>query len=114
MTPEGKVKAKVKALLLEYKERYGMWEYWPVPSGFGRRTVDVLGLFLGYFFAIEVKRPGKKPTALQARELELIAQSGGTTFEISDEAGVKRLEDWLDAMVTNELDPDDDTRQPQA
>lgn len=94
MTPEGKVKQKVKKVL----KQYSVWDYWPVPSGFGRRTVDVLGLYYGHFFAIEVKRPGKEPTELQARELEDIARKGGVTFVIDGDEGVGRLNDWLEQM----------------
>jgi hypothetical protein len=106
MTPEGKVKAKIKKLL----KQYPLWDYWPVPSGFGRRTVDALGLYCGHFFAIEAKRPGKDPTALQARELEDIAAKGGTTFVIDDDEGVQALAEWLEGIrVTN----DDGPRQPK-
>ena len=47
---------------------------------------------------IEVKRPGKEPTELQARELEDIARKGGVTFVIDGGEGVGRLNDWLEQM----------------
>ena len=81
MTPEGKVKKAVRELLNRYK---GLYQYWPVPSGYGRATVDVLGCYQGHFFAIEVKAPGKLPTARQRTVLDEIVQSGGTIFVIDD------------------------------
>ncbi len=94
MTPEGKVKAKIRKIL----KRFGCWHYWPVPSGFGRRTVDVLGLYKGHAFAIEAKAPGKEPTDLQYKELREITNQGGEPFIISDDEGLKDLEIWLESI----------------
>lgn len=49
---------------------------------------DLLVCAEGQFVAIEVKRPGEKPTALQRAQLEKIACSGGTSAVVTscDEA----------------------------
>lgn len=41
---------------------------------------DILACVKGRFVAIEVKRPGKKPTALQSIFIEAINQIGGIAF----------------------------------
>ena len=43
MTPEGKVKVKVKNLL----NAYGAYHFWPVQTGMGARTLDCLGCHNG-------------------------------------------------------------------
>jgi hypothetical protein len=93
LTPESKVKAKLRRLL----NGYHCWTYWPVPGGYGRRTVDVLGLYRGHFFAVEAKRPGKGATVLQDNEMEAIREAGGTTFLVNDDASLKQLENWLES-----------------
>ena len=63
-TPEHKIKQQIKAIL----DKYGDDIYWymPVPTGYGKRTLDFLGCAWGIFFAIEAKRSGKaRLTALQ-------------------------------------------------
>jgi hypothetical protein len=92
MTPEGKVKAKIRKVLNEA----GCWHYWPVPGGYGRRTVDVLVLHRGHFAVIEAKREGKVPTRLQDLELAAVEERGGKTFAINSDEGVKELQRWLE------------------
>ena len=38
---------------------------------------DLIGCHRGQFFAFEVKRPGGKPTAMQAHILDMIQRAGG-------------------------------------
>ena len=97
MTPEGKVKKKIKLLLDSYSGR--IYYYMPVPSGYGRRTVDYLGCAKGIFFAIEAKKPGGKPTALQEGTLEDIRRTGGMVFVVDGDEGVAALKRWLDAVM---------------
>jgi Holliday junction resolvase len=40
-------------------------------------VADLLACYQGYFVAIEVKRPGEHPTAIQARFLDSIREAGG-------------------------------------
>lgn len=47
---------------------------------------DVMGCFLGSFFAIELKRPGEKPRPLQDYVMNSIKKAGGqVTWETSVE-----------------------------
>jgi len=102
MTPEGKVKLAVKKLLSAYQP----YTFWPVQTGFGGRTLDCLGMYKSYGFAIETKRPGKTLTPLQqvaARDIE--EQGGAPVFIIGETAcevdgkitysGMDALEVWL-------------------
>ena len=82
MTPEGKVKKKVKALL----DERGVYYFMPATGGFGRSGVpDIVGCLNGVFFAIECKAGKGKTTALQERELNLIRSAGGVSFVVNEE-----------------------------
>jgi Holliday junction resolvase len=90
-TPEGKVKAKVRALL----KKHGVYHFMPATGGYGRSGVpDIIGCYNGCFFAIECKAGSNKPTALQLRELDNIAKAGGDIF-IINETNVDQLESFL-------------------
>jgi hypothetical protein len=98
-TPEGRTKSKISKILKEFdKEDDPLWSYMPVPGGWGRRTVDYLCLYRAVFFAIEAKAPGKKPTKLQADELEKIHKSGGKCFFFDDPEAVEGLREWLEEV----------------
>lgn len=103
-TPEGRVKAKLRRLLSNYT---GLYAYWPVPSGYGRTSVDVLGCYRGSFFAVETKPEGKKPTLRQTGELQAMERSMGKTFVIigMDSPVFEELEEWLDQLTADV--PDD-------
>lgn len=92
-----------------------MYTYWPVPSGYGRATVDVIGCYRGQFFAIEVKAEGKKPTLRQTGELQSIGRAMGKTFVIAGESGLEELKEWLDIVTGVMRDdpylPPDQTRR---
>lgn len=91
MTPEGRVKKKIKAVLDKYDTR--IYYYMPVPAGYGKPTIDYLGCFNGYFFGIEAKRLRKEPTSRQELTLDDIAAAGGKTFVIDGDT--TELETWL-------------------
>jgi hypothetical protein len=74
MTPEGRVKAKVRELLKEI----GAYQYWPVPYGMGSAGVDVYACYKGRFYAIECKREkGGRLTGRQRSVLDDVVASGG-------------------------------------
>ena len=54
---------------------------WLVKTHTGRHqangTPDVLACYRGYFLAVEVKRPGGKPTKIQRHTIGLIVEAGG-------------------------------------
>lgn len=80
MTPEGKVKADVKAWL---KQR-GAYFFMPVQTGLGSTTLDLLVCLSGRFVAIETKAPGKKPTARQEIIIASIRSAGGVAIVVHD------------------------------
>ena len=96
MTPEGRVKKRVKYVLAEADRMLGrVYSNWPVPAGYGKPMLDCVGCFKGRFFAIETKAPGKKPTPLQRLTAEQMGAAGATVFIIEDEQGVEELWAWL-------------------
>src|SRR4029077_11607362 len=96
-TPESRAKAKVREVLSRYPS---MYTYWPVPSGFGRTNIDVIGCYRGRFFGIEVKAEGKKPTLKQDREMQSMAHAMGKTFVIAgtSDPALDTLVNWLDEL----------------
>ena len=90
MTPEGKVKKKIKDYLKEKKA----WYYMPVSNGMGRvGCPDILVCYGGVFYAFEVKAPGKRnnTTANQDREIAAIKGAGGYAYVVDDVAQVKEI-----------------------
>lgn len=105
MTPEGKVKAKVKALLQPY--RPALYAHWPVQTGFGAPTLDCNGALNGHAFAIETKAPGEELTDRQLLTKAEMEQAGYRVFVIGERcwtdergkrpvySGMQELEVWL-------------------
>lgn len=95
MTPEGKTKQIIKSLLDQYQDN--LYYFMPVQNGYGAATLDFLGCFHGFAFAIEAKTLGKKPTPRQLGTIEDMTKAGMAVFVIdsgtSDE--MDRLERWL-------------------
>ena len=90
MTPEGRVKAAVKAAL---KAR-GIWYCMPMGTGYGSSGVpDFLCCHQGRFLAIETKAPGKRSntTVLQAQQIASIQGAGGTALVIDDISQLKDI-----------------------
>jgi hypothetical protein len=97
MTPEGKVKKKVKAALSTLGAYYAM----PVTGGYGTSGApDFLVCWRGMFFGIECKAGNKTPTALQERNMCAIQNAGGKVAVIN-ELNVDTFTEW---MVGNEPD----------
>lgn len=87
MTPEAKVKKRVKQILSEVGAYYAM----PMGTGFGNSGVpDFLVCKQGLFYGIECKAGGNKPTALQLKNLDDIRKAGGIALVI-DETNVETL-----------------------
>jgi hypothetical protein len=93
LTPEGKVKAVIKSVLARHGEH--VYIHMSVPTGYGRSTLDYLGCAYGWGFAIEAKRPGRKPTIRQERVIEEMLKAGMEVFVIDGPDGVEHLEQWL-------------------
>jgi hypothetical protein len=95
MTPEGKVKAKVKVLLKKYNA------YWhcPVQNGMGSPSLDFICCIRGKYFAIETKAGNKKPTPRQETTISEIQKAGGHAFVVNEETGMENLELWLQEVT---------------
>jgi hypothetical protein len=111
MTPEGKVKAKIKAIL---KSR-GVWFFCPIPMGLGVHGIpDFIGCAPGgRFVAIEAKAHPNKPTALQARVLDILHKIGAIALWV-DETKLTTLELILDAHCPEQTGDRPESRQPGA
>ncbi len=89
-TPEGKVKAKVKAWL----KAHGIWFSMPMGTQFGNSGVpDFLCCANGRMLAIETKAPGriKNTTAMQDAQLAAIRAAGGIAVVIDDVSQLEGL-----------------------
>lgn len=91
-TPEGRVKKSVSHLLASMPRVY--YEM-PVPSGFGKTTLDYIGCANGRFFAIETKAPGGKPTERQKATIAQMRRAGAKVFVINEADDTQGLYDWL-------------------
>lgn len=96
MTPEGRVKKRVSALL---KSTPGVYYFMPVPSGYGESSLDYIGCHWGRAFFVETKAPGKKPTERQMQTIASIERAGGRVFVIDGDT--TELEQWLKSAPAN-------------
>ena len=95
MTPEGKVKDKVK----KYLKEIGAWYYMPVTNGMGRvGCPDILVCYKGLFMAFETKAPGKikNVTANQEREIADITRANGLALVVDD---VEQVKEAINAKI---------------
>jgi hypothetical protein len=77
MTPEAKVKQKVRRLL----DAMEIYYFFPPANGYGRAGIpDIILCHAGLFGAVECKAGKGQLTALQERELDKINAAGGFTF----------------------------------
>ena len=99
MTPEGRVKEKVKKLL---KGR-GIWYFMPAANGFGRVGIpDFICCMDGKFLAIETKAPGKRDntTANQENRINEIRAAKGWALVVDDP---QQLEEFLNERTEAKL-----------
>lgn len=62
---------------------------------------DIIGVYKGFFVAIEVKRAGKKPSVEQKAYLQRVRDCGGIGFVCDDDKTViESLETYYAALVT--------------
>ena len=82
MTPEGKVKAKIKKVLKDNDIYYIM----PATGGYGNSGApDFIVCHEGKFIGIETKAGKNKPTALQQRNIDQINAQGGLALVVNEE-----------------------------
>ena len=81
MTPEAKVKKKVKQILDDLK----CYHFSPQTGGFGKSGVpDIIACYNGRFLAIECKAGKNTVTALQKYNLDLIKQAKGLAIVVNE------------------------------
>jgi len=91
VTPEGKVKKAIKAVL---DAAPNVWYFMPVPYA-DNGIPDFIVCVGGKFVAIEAKAPGKHPTKLQMRTLGKIFEAGGLPAVI-DSTDTAEIQEVLD------------------
>ena len=83
MTPEKKTKNAVVKILKEHPELY---YFYPVAGGYGASGVpDIVGCYLGRFFAIECKAGKGKTTALQEKNIAQIRSAEGRVMVVNED-----------------------------
>lgn len=102
MTPEGRVKKKVKDILDDLGAYYTM----PVTGGYGNSGApDFIICIAGLFYGIECKANGGKATALQMKHHDDIRKAGGIAL-IVDENNVVNLRKELLSYVQSKANSD--------
>jgi len=91
MTPEGKVKEKVKKLL----RSYGVYWHMPVQNGMGAPSLDFICCVRSKYLAIETKTEGKELTPRQKATAKTIEDSGGTVYVVRNESDLSFVELYL-------------------
>ena len=80
---EKTIETQIKTYL---KKRYGEKVYFFKTHGgpYQKKGVtDLVGCLGGYFFGLEVKRPGEKPTELQSKHILDITEAGGVAAVVT-------------------------------
>jgi Holliday junction resolvase len=96
MTPERRVKAKVRKVL----DKLGAYYTMPVTGGFGNSGApDFLACLHGWFIGIECKAGKNTTTPLQEKNLRQITEAGGIALVVNDE-NVDVFENLLSSVIT--------------
>lgn len=96
---ERDVKRKVSALFKLAQKHAGLYLWMPVPSGFGKSSLDYIICLQGHFIAVETKAPGEWLTPRQREVSREIMMSGGKVFVVSSQEGFGALERYLVACI---------------
>jgi hypothetical protein len=82
VTPEGKVKEKVKKVLQEF----GAYFHMPVQNGMGKPSLDFICCHKGRFLAIETKTEKGKLTLRQQATIDEMQKAGAIVLVIRGES----------------------------
>lgn len=91
MTPEGRIKERLKKLL----KAHGAYYHMPVQNGMGAPSLDFVCCHRGRFFAIETKAGNKKMAERQEHTASEMRKAGGLAFLVNEVEGLDILEEWL-------------------
>lgn len=94
-TPESYEKAEIDTFLKKLgPER--VYFFKPFMMGYGKSGVpDYCVCITGAFWSFEVKRPGKKPTAIQDRRMKEVRDAGGHAVAGTAEVVIEAVTRWL-------------------
>lgn len=93
-TSEASVTKRIKKYLDAKKKRERLW-YWKASDRFTAGIPDFIGVYEGRFWALEIKRPGKKPRKLQAFVIAKIVAAGGAADWVDSEEGARSFFDSM-------------------
>jgi hypothetical protein len=94
-TPESFEKAEVDAFLKKLGPEIAWW-FNPYMAGFGKSGVgDKVVCLCGCFWDVEIKRPGKEPTAIQERRMNEVRRAGGRAVAGTAEVVIAVMREWL-------------------
>ena len=97
MTPERRVKTKVRKVL----DKFGAYYVMPVTGGYGNSGApDFLVCLHGRFIGIECKAGKNTTTPLQEKNLRQITEAGGIALVVNDE-NVDVFETELSRLITS-------------
>lgn len=95
MTPEGKVKERVKKIL----RKHGVYYYMPVSNGMGAPSLDFICCAKGRFLAIETKAANKGMTHRQMLTAKDMARAGAMVFLVNEASDLpEKLDLWLSGI----------------
>lgn len=102
MTPEAKVKKKVKDILA----KHGVYYFMPATHGYGSSGVpDIVACMQGRFVGIECKANGGRATALQMKNLMQITDNKGISLLV-DETGIGVFEMLMETWRNGGVPPE--------
>lgn len=107
MTPEGRIKARVKRALATLNKH--CYRFMPVQNGMGAPSLDFLNCIYGKFVGIETKAPGKRLTPRQEITAGAIRDAGGLVFVIDSDSSI----DHMMAVLENLRGPPDNLEGAQ-
>lgn len=93
-TPEGDVKAEIKAVLESKGD--SLYYFMPVQTGYGKRGVDFFVCYKGMFVAIEAKRKGGYAKKFQIELVEQIRDAHGHAIVADSVRDVVAVLDYID------------------
>lgn len=100
MTPEGKVKARIKEVLNKYKP--DLWYFMPRGSTLGRSGIpDFVCCFRGLTIGIEAKTVLGKLSPRQMLELRSIRKAGGFVLVVN-ETNINTLDGVIQCLTEHE------------
>jgi Holliday junction resolvase len=92
------LEAPLRRKITKYLERRGAYVCHPHGSAINAKgTPDLLVCYKGRFLGLEVKRPGKNATELQAHTLGEITEAGGVSSVITSVEEAEAILDRVDS-----------------